>query len=85
MRRLRPALLAALVLSALAGAAAGVAFPRADADDDGYVTYEEAVRVMPRLAPVHFRKCDPNGDGRIDRSEYPLLDGFYWTLYGMPD
>ena len=45
------------------------------------MTYPEAVRVMPRLAEVHFRKCDPDGDGRIDAREYPLLDNFYWLNF----
>jgi hypothetical protein len=78
--------LAAAVLPALAGAAgAAVAFSRADANHDGYVTYAEAKRVMPKLAPVHFRKCDPDGDGLIAQDEYPLLDNFYWTVYQDPD
>ena len=73
---------AALAAAGLCGAAqANVPFPRADANDDGYVTYPEALRVMPRLAEVHFRKCDPDGDGRIDAREYPLLDNFYWLNY----
>jgi hypothetical protein len=82
----RGALVVVAALTALAGeAAAAVAFSRADANHDGYVTYSEALRVMPRLAPVHFRKCDPSGDGRIDKGEYPLLDNFYWTVYKDPD
>ena len=36
--------------------------------------------VFPRLEPVHFHKCDPGGDGRIDKREYPLLDNFYWPV-----
>ena len=79
--------LAALALLALLAstASAGVPFPRADANKDGYVTYEEAVRVFPRLQPVHFRKNDPSRDGRIDKREYPLLDQFYWTVYKTGD
>ena len=49
--------------------------------DDGYVTYEEAVRVFPRLQPVSFHKNDPNGDGRLTKTEYPLLDNWYWVTY----
>ena len=56
-----------------------VPFPRADANHDGYVTYEEAVRVIPRAPPVYFPKSDPNGDGRISQREYPLLDSWYWS------
>ncbi len=71
----------ALVPAFAATASATVAFSRADPNHDGFVTYEEALRVFPRLQPVHFQKCDPNGDGLIDKSEYPLLDSFYWTLF----
>jgi len=79
---LHAAALAAALLPALAGtAAATVPFPRADANDDGYVTYEEAVRVFPRLQPVSFHKNDPNGDGRLSKTEYPLLDNWYWVTY----
>lgn len=78
----RTAALAAILLAASAGAAAAlVPFARADANRDGYVTYEEAVRVYPRLQPVQFRKNDPDGDGMITKREYPLLDQFYWTTY----
>ena len=37
--------------------------------------------MIPRLAEVHFRKCDPNGDGLIDQGEFPLLANFYWMIY----
>ena len=72
--------LLALPLAAAGGAAGAVAFSRADTDHDGVVTFEEATRVFPQLAPVHFRKSDPNGDGVIERGEYPLLENLYWTL-----
>jgi hypothetical protein len=80
--------LAALVLAVLAAspAAAGpLAFPAVDTDRDGFVTWEEAHRKMPRLARVHYDKCDPDGDGLIDRGEYPLLANFYWMNYVMQD
>ena len=54
-------------------AAGPLAFPAVDTNHDGFVTWEEAHRKMQRLARVHFDKCDPNGDGLIDRGEYPLL------------
>lgn len=79
---MRTPLLALALFAASAGAAAAlVPFARADVDRDGYITYEEAVRVFPRLQPVQFRKNDPNGDGLISKREYPLLDQFYWTTY----
>jgi len=79
--------LAALALAALAAgpaAAAGpLAFPAVDTNRDGFVTWEEAHRKMQRLARIHFQKCDPDGDGLIDRREYPLLANFYWMNYIM--
>jgi hypothetical protein len=29
---------------------------------------------------IQFQKCDPNGDGRLDQTEYPLLNNFYWII-----
>ena len=63
---LRLAALAAAALLALPGGAQALAFSLADLNHDGVVTWPEARRVFPRLAEVHFRKCDPNGDGLID-------------------
>lgn len=73
----RPLLLALALVTAFAGAAGAVPFSRADLNHDGYVTYEEAVVVFPRLKPISFHKNDPDGDGRLTKSEYPLLDGWY--------
>lgn len=70
------ALVASLV--ALAGpAAAKIPISRADKNRDGIVTYEEARRVMPQLKEIQYSKADSDGDGVIDRGEYPLLDSFY--------
>jgi hypothetical protein len=71
---------AALALAALPGAAGAVAFPQADLNHDGYVTFAEAEVVFPNLEHVHFDKCDPNRDGRLDAREYPLLNSFYWIV-----
>ena len=76
-----PALALAVLAASASAAAALVPFSRADQNRDGYVTYEEAERVFPRLTEVHFRKNDPDGDGLISKREYPLLDQFYWTIY----
>ena len=72
---------AAFLWLALAGAAGAVAFSQADPNRDGFVTFKEAVRVFPLLKEVQFRKCDANGDGMIDKGEYPLLNTFYWMTY----
>jgi hypothetical protein len=81
--------IAAVALAALAAwpasAAGPLAFPAVDTNRDGFVSWEEARRKMTRLAHIHFEKCDPNGDGLIDRQEYPLLSTFYWMNYVMQD
>jgi Ca2+-binding EF-hand superfamily protein len=73
------------VLVAPTGAAWAVSFSQADSNDDGVVTYSEAKRAFPRLPEVHFRKCDPNGDGVIERNEFPLLNNFYSMMYLQRD
>ena len=65
--------------------AGAVSFSQADRDRDGVVSYEEAKRVFPRLTRVQFKKNDPNGDGLIDRGEFPLLANFYWMIWVQPD
>ena len=78
----RTAVLALVVLPALAGTAgATVAFPRADRNGDGFVDYDEARIVFPKLQWISFHKNDPNGDGLISKAEYPLLDNWYWVQY----
>jgi hypothetical protein len=69
----------------LAGPASAVSFSQADINRDGVVEYWEAKRVFPRLAEVHFHKCDPDGDGVVDRGEFPLLNNFYWMTYIQRD
>jgi hypothetical protein len=76
----RAALGLGVALTLRPAAAGAVAFSRADLNHDGYVTLEEAMIVFPRLKPVQFQKSDPNGDGRLDKSEYPLLDNLNWIM-----
>jgi hypothetical protein len=83
--RARLIALALVGVAAPAWAAGPLAFPAVDVNRDGFVTWEEAHRKMTRLARVHFDKCDPSGDGLIDRGEYPLLANFYWMNYVMRD
>ena len=72
---------AALALLLTTGAAGAASFAQADRDDDGLVTYPEARSAFRGLAEVHFEKCDPDGDGAIDRAEFPLLNNFYNLMY----
>jgi hypothetical protein len=73
------------LLAASALPAGAVSFSQADRDRDGLVSYEEAKRVFPRLTRIQFKKNDPNGDGLIDRGEFPLLANFYWMIWVAPD
>ena len=68
---------------ALGHAVPAFAFPfaRADLNGDGLVTPAEAHRSMDRMAEVHVLKCDRNGDGVIERSEFACLSGRYDALY----
>lgn len=56
------------------------AFSRADTDQDGFVSFEEARRVMRTLTPNHFRRCDRDGTGLLDRGQYACLQNLYQTL-----
>ena len=55
-----------------------MSFPQADLNHDGFVTFDEARRVFPRLTEIQFQKNDPSGDGMIEPDEFPLLANFYW-------
>ncbi|PZQ47121.1 MAG: hypothetical protein DI556_18050 [Rhodovulum sulfidophilum] len=76
----RATLTLALILAS-AGMAGAVAFARADTDQDGLVSYEQALIVMPKLKEVSFNRFDTNHDGFIDRGEWSGLDAFYRFTY----
>lgn len=80
LARLAAALGFGLALAS-AGPAGAVAFARADTDKDGFVTYEQAQIVMPKLQEISFKRFDTNGDGVIDRGEWSGLDAFYRFTY----
>lgn len=84
MRWLRLAFAALTTLGVQAVGAHATAFPLVDLNHDGVVEYWEARRAYPRLAEVHFRRCDLNRDGVIDRREFPQLDNFYTVMYRIP-
>lgn len=76
------ALAAPLLAPALpASALAGVTFSRTDTDRNGYVTYDEAHRVVPTLARVHFRKSDMDDDGVLSKGEFAGFSAFLDVMY----
>lgn len=75
MRALLLATAMSLALPQVAAAFAG--FSRVDANEDGFVSYEEANRVMSDLKEITFRKFDKDSDGLLDRGEYAGLDNYY--------
>jgi hypothetical protein len=85
MRLRGPITLATVAALAAAGAAGAVSFSWADRDRDGFVTYEEAERTMPRLSEIHFGKCDGDRDGLLDKGEFACLDALYSTMYMRRD
>lgn len=74
-------LLALAAALGLPAAAHAVSFSQADRNGDGWVTFDEAERVLPRLKQVHFDKSDRRGDGRLDQGEFAQLNNFYWIVY----
>ena len=43
---------------------------RADEDQDGKITQEEALKAFPRMTPERFKALDKNGDGALTRDEF---------------
>jgi hypothetical protein len=69
-------LLFTLTISLMTLSAANAApFTQADDADnmDGFVTYSEAVSVMPTLPESTFLNADSNGDGKLTPSEFKNL------------
>ena len=81
----RAVLFLACLVAAPCWAAGPLAFPAVDNNHDGFVSWDEARRSLTKLAKVHFEKCDMDGDGLIDKGEYPLLSSFYWQTYMLRD
>ena len=76
------ALVAAAALSAASFGAAAIAqdtttgdFDAADANNDGVVSYDEAIGIYPTLTEVLFGQADANADGSLDEAEFTALVG----------
>jgi len=83
--------LAIVAAAALATATFGIsgafaqsddAFTKADANNDGGVTLEEAMAVYPTLPQDLFTKADANADGKLDNAEFTALVGLTAGLPG---
>lgn len=87
MRIIRSLIVPTLAVAATfaAGEAESAGFSQVDRNRDGVVTFDEAQRVFFRLTEIHFGKCDPNGDGVIEKNEFPVLNNFYTMMYVRRD
>jgi hypothetical protein len=50
-------------------------FDKADGNQDGLISWEEAHGVYPTLTEELFKQADENGDGNLDEGEYTALQG----------
>lgn len=50
--------------------AQGVTFESIDADQDGFLTYEEATAVIPSMTDEAFKEIDGDQDGRLSPDEF---------------
>jgi hypothetical protein len=62
-------------LSAMAQDATESDFSRADGNNDGIVSWEEALGVFPTLSQTLFNQADANADGNLDEAEFTALVG----------
>lgn len=76
MTLLGRSLLAIAMLAPMTAAADAAPFSRADANNDGFATYEEILRIYPELTGVYFRKFDRDGDGALDSGEFAAFSAF---------
>jgi hypothetical protein len=74
------ALVGAAVFFTSTPEARAVSFNRADRNNDGVVTWDEARRSMQGLAQPHFNAADVNGDGVIQPNEFPGLQGIWEAM-----
>lgn len=73
--------IAFLAVLTVPGTVQARSFSAVDSNRDGVIEYTEAKRKLNNMAQVHFEKCDTNGDGVVDQSEYTCLSGIYDSLY----
>ena len=65
---------AVLAVSLLAISAAHAAeFTEVDSDEDGVISMEEAVAVMPDLTEDAFAAADTDGDGALNADEFAAM------------
>lgn len=48
-------------------------FDKADANNDGWVSLQDAQTIYPTLTEVLFNQADENGDGQLDEAEFTGL------------
>ena len=72
-------------LAAIAQDASESDWEKADANNDGVVTYEEALGVYSTLTQALFDQADATADGNLDEAEFTSLQGLTAGLDGATD
>jgi hypothetical protein len=47
----------------------------------GALTFAQIEQRFDGMNEIHIAKCDRNGDGLIERNEYPCVQGIYQVMY----
>ncbi|MBN9673180.1 EF-hand domain-containing protein [Roseibium aggregatum] len=72
-KRLTAAVLMGSLAVSTAALAQGMSFEAVDADQDGYVTFEEISAANPTMTEDIFQAADVNRDSLLDPEEFTIL------------
>lgn len=67
------ALLAGVMTASTAAFAQGVTFEAIDANQDGFVSFEEVTAIMPDMSQEKFNAADANQDNLLDPTEFKTV------------
>jgi len=72
-KRLTAAVLTGALAVSTAALAQGISFDAVDADQDGFVTFEEISAANPAMTEDLFKAADANRDNLLDPEEFSIL------------